>query len=185
MPSNSTAGDRRKQYPAVDATDQRVDEVLGMRHQAEHVEALVVDARDVVDGAVRIVAAADAARGVAITERDASRAFELGKPGGVDNVITLAVCDGEFDDLAARVSPGERGGVRLHCEMLHLADEAAPRVAHEHPRQQAGLAENLEAVAYPEHQAAPRGMGADRLHHAGPRGDRPAAEGVAVGEAAR
>src|SRR6202522_3039708 len=98
MPSNSAGADRFEQRPAVDAADQRIDQILRMRHQPEHVEALVVDARDVVRRAVRVGLAADAALGVAITERDAPRSFEFGEPSRVDDVIALAVGDGEFYD---------------------------------------------------------------------------------------
>src|ERR1700678_4517491 len=103
MPSNSAGADRFEQRPAVDAADQRIDQILRMRHQAEHVEALAVDARDVVDRAVRVGLAADPALGVAITECDAPRSFELGETGRVNDVIALAVGDCELYDLATRI----------------------------------------------------------------------------------
>ena len=68
--------------------------------------------------------------------------------------------------------------------MLHLADEAPAGVAHQHARQQARLAQDLEAVADAEHQAAALGMGADRVHDTRARRDRAAAQVVAVGKAA-
>ena len=68
--------------------------------------------------------------------------------------------------------------------MLHPADEAPPRVAHQHARQQSRLAEDLEAVADAEHQPAARGVGAHRVHDPRPRGDRAAAQIIAIGEAA-
>src|SRR5919197_1094053 len=51
-------------------------------------------------------------------------------------------------------------------------------------RQQPGLAEHLEAVAYAQHRAALGGEAAHRVHHRREARDRAAAQVVAVGEAA-
>ena len=69
--------------------------------------------------------------------------------------------------------------------MLVVADEAQVGVAHQHAGQQAGLAQDLEAVADAEHEAAARRMRAHRVHDRRPPGDRAAAQVVAIGEAAR
>ena len=58
-------------------------------------------------------------------------------------------------------------------------------VAHQGPGQEPRLAQNLEAVADPEHQAARGGVLLDRAHHRRKARDRPAAQVVAVGKAAR
>ena len=73
----------------------------------------------------------------------------------------------------------------LDPQVLHLAQEAAVRVAHQDARQQASLAEDLEAVADAEHQAAALGVKRDRPHDRRSRRDRAAAEIVAIGEAPR
>ena len=73
----------------------------------------------------------------------------------------------------------------LDPHVLHLAQESALGVAHQHARQEPGFAQNLEAVADAEHQPAARGVVVDRLHDRGARGDRAAAQIVAVGESAR
>ena len=75
--------------------------------------------------------------------------------------------------------------VVLDPQPLVAADELAVVVADQRAGQQVGLAEDLEAVADPEHRhAAPGGL--DHLgHHRREPADRPAAQVVAVGEAAR
>ena len=57
-------------------------------------------------------------------------------------------------------------------------------VAHQHARQQARLAQDLEAVADAEDEAAALGVALDRAHDRRTRRDRPAAQIVAIGEAA-
>jgi hypothetical protein len=59
----------------VGSADQRIDQVLGVRHQAEDVEARVVDAGDGVDRAVGVGVAPDRAVGVAIAEGDSAAAL--------------------------------------------------------------------------------------------------------------
>ena len=53
-----------------------------------------------------------------------------------------------------RVAAGERRLRVLDPDVLHFADEAELRVAHQHAGQKAGFAQDLEAVADPEHEAA-------------------------------
>ena len=123
--------------------------------------------------------------GVAIAERDPAVRLDSLDRLVVGDEIALAVGDGELDHLPGRIAARERGLRVLDPQVLHLADEAALGVAHQHARQQAGFAQDLEAVADAEHQPAARGVVADRLHDRGARGDRAAAQIVAVGEAAR
>ena len=95
---------------------------------------------------------------VAVAERDLSVAFDRPDRFVVGLEIALAVGDGEFDHLARRVAAGEAGRGVLDPQMLHFADETAVGVAHQHARQEARFAENLEAVADAEHQSAARRM---------------------------
>ena len=68
---------------------------------------------------------------------------------------------------------------------LDLAeDEPQRRVGQQRAGQQARLAEHLEAVADPEHEAAGGGELGHLLHHRREAGDRAGAQVVAVGEAA-
>ena len=65
------------------------------------------------------------------------------------------------------------------------ADEAQRGVGQQRARQQARLAQDLEAVADPQHRAALARELDDRPHDRREAGDRPDAQVVAVGEAAR
>ncbi len=104
------------------------------------------------------------AGGVTIAKRHLPVAFDLFQSLVVRFEIPLAVGDGELDDLTGRVAPGEARADVLDPQMLHPADEALSGVSHQNARQEAGLAENLEAVADAEHQLRP-----------GPHGGRPPA----------
>ena len=75
---------------------------------------------------------------------------------------------------------------RLGDLELDLAeDEPQRRVRQQRPGQQPGLAQNLEAVADPEHDpAGPREL-CDLLHHRREPRDRASAQVVAVREASR
>ena len=59
------------------------------------------------------------------------------------------------------------------------------RVRQQRARQQPGLAQDLEAVADPEHEPAGLGELGHLLHHRRKARDRPRTQVVAVGEAAR
>ena len=83
-----------------------------------------------------------------------------------------------------RVSAGERRVGALDTQVLHPADEAQRRVAHQDSGQHAALDQDLEAVADAENQPAAVGMGANGLYHRRAAGDGAAAEIVAEGEAA-
>jgi hypothetical protein len=65
-----------------------------------------------------------------------------------------------------------------------LADVLEAGVAHERAGQQAGLGEDLEAVADAEDQAAAGGKPLDRLHDRRKAGDGAGAQVIAVGKAA-
>ena len=87
--------------------------------------------------------------------------------------------------LLARLAPrGERRVGALDAQADVAADELEVAVAPQHARQQARLAEDLEAVADPEHRAAVGRERAHRVQHRGEARDRAAAKVVAVREAA-
>jgi hypothetical protein len=65
-----------------------------------------------------------------------------------------------------------------------MAAEAQLDVAQQRPRQQSRLAQDLEAVADPQHRRPARGRLGDRFHRRAEAGDRPSPQVVAVGEAA-
>src|SRR5262249_53169617 len=79
----------------------------------------------------------------------------------------------------------ERRVGALDPQMNVAADELERGVAHEDTWQEAGLAENLEAVADPEHEPTLTGMRTHRVHDRRTGRDRAAAQIVTIGEAAR
>ncbi len=87
-------------------------------------------------------------------------------------------------DLAAGEAVGEGGVGGFGAEVEVAADVALAGVAHERAGEQAGLAEDLEAVADAHDEAAGRGEAGDGLHDGGEAGDGAGAQVVAVGEAA-
>src|SRR5271168_5574402 len=56
----------------IDAADQRIDQVFGMRHQPEHVESIVEYASYGMGRAVGVGRVADPSLGVEVAERDPS-----------------------------------------------------------------------------------------------------------------
>ncbi len=156
-----------------------------MRHQAEHVEALGIDAGDRIQRAVAVRVRRDLASRIAVAEGDAALALEAPRRLGVGEVVALAMRDADLDRLAARVAAGEGGVGALDLQVLPVADEAQIGVAHQDAGQEAGFAQDLEAVADAEHESALSGVRPHRVHDLGPPGDRAAAQVIAIGEAAR
>ena len=103
---------------------------------------------------------------------------------GVGEIVAVMVGDGRADDLAGRIVARE-GGVGVGDLQLHFAaDEFQRGVAHQRAGQQAGLDEDLEAVADADDLHALRGLFGDGAHDRHARGDGAAAQIVAEGEAA-
>ena len=174
-----------EQTAAIGAAHHLFDVVFRMRHHAEHIAALIEDAGDAVHRPVVIPVGIGNAVRPGIAEQDAAFAFELRHGLAIGDVVALAVRHRHADHLTGIVAAGERRIGALDLEIDVAADEFELRIAHQHARQQAGLAQNLEAVADAEHQPALGGEGAHRIHHRRTRGDGAAAQIVAVGETAR
>ena len=94
----------------------------------------------------------------------------------------MADRNGQYFPLTA--GAGERGFRVLHPYLDRFADIFQAYIPHQCSREQARLAQNLEAVANTEHQAAGGGEIPHRLHHWREFRDRPGAEVIAVGESA-
>src|SRR5262249_13655375 len=103
------SGKRLEQRPAVDAAGERIDEVLRMRHQPQHVEALVEDPGDSVARSVRIRTSVHPAGGVAIAQGDLASLLESAQGLLVHDEIAFPVGDRELDHLSWRVPPGKTG----------------------------------------------------------------------------
>ena len=132
----------------------RFDVVFRVRHHAEHVAALVDDAGDGVDGAVVVPVRVDHAVGRGIAENHPALAFQPRDGLAVGDVVALAMRHRHADHLARIVAARERRVGALDPQIDVAADEAQVLVAHQHARQQAGLAQDLEAVADAEREPA-------------------------------
>src|SRR5258708_2163754 len=110
---SSTAFGGRLSWSTITRYSSGVSAQLGLRaalrvgHHPEHVAALVDDARDVVQRAVRIGAGHHAAAGVAVTEYHLAVLFEAREDGGFGEVAAFAVPDGHADHLAFGALRGE------------------------------------------------------------------------------
>jgi hypothetical protein len=172
------SGDGREDLQAVGRPGERIDGVFGMGHQAEDVARLVAHPGDVVQRAVGILAGG-------VAQQDLIAGRQLVKQRRRRVVATGHVLDGDRQPLAGLARVRKRG-VRADDVEVDLAkDEAQARVGQQRPRQEAGLAEDLKAVADPQHQPAGGGELGDLLHDRGKARDRPRPQVVAIGEAAR
>src|ERR1035437_6303294 len=86
------------------------------------------------------------------------------QPAPVGDVVALAMRHRHADHLARIVAAGEWRVGALDPQIDVAADEAQILVAHQYPGQQAGLAQDLEAVADAEHQPALRREAAHHVH---------------------
>jgi len=145
-------------------------------HEAQDVAGPVDQAGDVVQRAIGIVG---------VAEDHLALALDAGKGVGVREEGAFAIAHSHHHLAAAAEGAGE-AGVRPDNVQLHgLADVLQRRIPQEGARQEAGLAEHLEAIADADNGHAP----VRRLAHLGH--DRrqgrhgAAAQVVAIGEAAR
>src|SRR5687767_6317789 len=113
-----------------------------MRHQPEDVAALVRDAGDGSRGSVRVVAV--------VAQDDLAVRLELVEQLVIRVEAALSVLDRDDEPLADSAPAGE-GRVRpLDADRDVPADESQRLVRAQRSRQQAGFAEDLEAIADPE-----------------------------------
>src|ERR1700732_546733 len=85
----------------IDPTNQRINEIFGMRHEAKNIEPLRVDSGDVIDRSVRIGAVIPCTSRVRVAEGDAALALDARDRFRIGDVISLAMRDRHFDDRAA------------------------------------------------------------------------------------
>ena len=151
-----------EQRLAVGRAEQRLDGVLRMRHQAQHVLGAVEDAGDVARRAVGVVASSSVAVGAAIAERDlAVRLRARSSVSLVGEVIAVVMRDRHAEHLALSRSWLVNSVWRVSTFRLHVAaDELEAGVAHQDAGQQPRLGEDLEAVADAEHRPCPCRRGA-------------------------
>src|SRR3954470_22885798 len=172
-------GHPREQLPPVGGgTGQLVDRVLGVRHEPEDVARLVADAGDVGERAVRV-------RAVGIPQDDLAGGLHPVELARWQVVAPGRVLDRDRQPLALDARARERRAGVDDLDRRLRAAEAQVVIGQQRARQQPRLAQHLEAVADPEHEAALAREGDHRLHDRREARDRPDAQVVAVREAAR
>src|SRR5467141_58296 len=155
-----------------------------MGHESGDVTLAVADSGDIVYCTVGIAGVVVRTVGSCVAENHLAVLLELGKHGVIAVVIAIGVRDGNFEDLAIPRGVGERC-VRLLDAHVHVAaDEAQAAIAHHRAGEQAGLAQNLEAVADAEYHSAAVCEFFDGLHHRGKTRDGAGAQIIAVGKSA-
>ena len=156
-----------------------------MGHHAEHAARLVDDARDIALGAVRARFGRNRARRIRIPECNAPFAFEPVERLAIRKIVALAVRDRNLDGLAFAIALGEERLIVLDLQEHVAADEVERRVAHQRAGKQSGLAQDLKAIADADDRRSCVRLGDHVLHDRRVRGHRPAAQVVAIREAAR
>src|SRR5260370_28498899 len=110
--------------------------------------------------------------------------FQRGEHSIVTSVISVVVRDGNFENLALLRSRREWRVRLLDANVNVAADIAQAAIAHHGAGEQAGFAENLEAVANAQDHAAALGEFLDGLHHWRKTRDGASAEIVAIRKSA-
>src|SRR3954447_4470913 len=139
--------DRLEERKAVARARQRVDGVLGMGHEPEDVARLVDPPGDVGERAVRVVAGG-------VGERDLALVDEPLVHLGRRPPTTGGVLDRDGEGVAPRARARERRAAVDHRDVDLAADEAQGGVGQQGAGEQAGLAQDLEAVADAQDQSA-------------------------------
>ena len=111
-------------------------------------------------------------------------AVQLGESCFVAEIVAFHVADGDGQHFALMAGAGKRSFRVLDPYLDRFADVLQPDIAHQGSGQQAGLAQNLEAIANPQHQSAAGGELPHRFHHRREFGDGAGAQIVAIGESA-
>ena len=144
---------RTPSVPPSSASEQR----SGWGMSATTLPPLVADAGDARDRAVRVGRRRHAARRRRSSGRRRGPPLRARRGARVGVVVALAVGDRHPQDALAVGRRGERRLPPLDAQVDPLAVEREVRVPEHRSRQQAGLEQDLEAVADPEHRDASRG----------------------------
>jgi hypothetical protein len=145
--------------------------VLGVRHHADHVAAPVAYAGDAPSRPVRIERVEHLTPGRAVPQDHLSVRLQAVQVGLGGDELALAVLDRDLDHLAVRPA-GEAPGRILDAQGHPPADERERPVPDQRAREQPRLAQDLEAIADPQHRAAVLGERPNRRHHRGEPSDR-------------
>ena len=120
--------------------------------------------------------------GGAVAEHDSLAVVQPLQGGGIGVVLALPMRDRHGQHLALSQSPGEDGVGILHSQVDALTTVLQALVAHERPRQETRLTEDLEPVARSEHKPPVRHELGQDANEGRPRRHRPCPQIVAVGK---
>ena len=176
---------RTQQLEAVLHAEHVFAGALRMRHHAQDVAPLVADAGDIFQRSVGIGFRGNLPLRSCIAEDHLLALVQLLQRGLVAEVIPLAMPDGHLQHLARSQSLGEGRSAAFHPQVDRLADVLQAAVAQQDSGEQVRFAENLEAVADAQDEAAAFGKTLDRLHDGRKARNRPGAQVIAIGKAAR
>src|SRR5918997_2376909 len=168
--------EHRAQYPQPLVGPERgVGHPLGVRHEPDHVAALVAHARDVVGRAVGVLQ---------VAQHHALLVLQPRERPGIGEKVALVVGHRQRKLLAGLTARGPRRIRGPHPHADAVAHEAHVRVAEQGAGQQMRLRQNLETVAHAQDRSPVPGELFERAHHLREAGDGARPQVVAVGEAA-
>src|SRR5688500_7735854 len=144
-----------EQEPSVRRSQERVDRMLGMRHEPHYVPRVVDHPGDVAERAVHVLR---------VAEDDLTTRGELNERTLVRVPGAVAVLHGNHELLSDRAPAHEVRCRALDTEDRVTAHELELPVREENPREQPRLAEDLEPVADPEDGPAGGGEPTDCAH---------------------
>src|SRR5436190_4464969 len=125
-----------------------------MRHHAHDIALDVANPRDIVQRSVGISSVRNPPMSVGITKDDLPLVLQALQSGGIDEIISLAVGDGDFQSLPLFEGTRKRSLEIFHLEMGVIADELKGAIGPKHPWQEMGFSQHLKAVANPQNGPA-------------------------------
>src|SRR5579872_3144004 len=159
--------------------------MLRMRHQAEHVEAIVGDTRDRAHRAVGIRILGRFTLRIYVAEDYLPALFHLKEFAFRRDVASFPMLDRQREDIALARRAGKRSLRVFDSQMNPLANERQRAIASQRAGNQMRFAQNLKAVADADYQAAVGRELRDAAHDRREARDRAASQMVAVAEASR
>src|SRR5580700_4623539 len=176
-------------HQAVSGAERRFRRAFGMRHQAQNVALLVADTGDGMQRAVGIGLVVVFGRVLAVrfyvVKNNLAVAFECGERSRLAEIVSFVMRNGNFQylTLLRGASEGSVGGFDAD---VHLAAEIAQAlVAHHRAGKKPCFEQDLEAVADSEDQTSGTREAVHGFHYRRKSRNRPGAQVIAIGEAAR
>jgi hypothetical protein len=157
---------------------------LRMRHHPEYIPARAANSSNIFQRAVGIGFRRDLAGRVAVTEHYLLVALQLAECCLVTEIVAFHVADRDGQNFVFMARTGEGSFGVLNAHLYRFADVLQPDIPHQCSRQQAGLAQDLEAITDSDHQSAAFGEFLNRLHHGRELGYGAGAQVVAISKPA-